>query len=831
MDVNQPLQLVEPVQIPEPAAARSDDSSIVFGQVLTTPLHQPQPVTPLRAPNYDGIGNFPCKSSSPGPTLESTSSPPVSQSQESHRDAPLIAHRWSNIIQSFRAEEPTSTSVESYSRRKMKEVAATENNNYGGDSSSDITKPATVAAEVLADTSSTSKRRSSSPHGELGPNVENQQPLNDRSDVDMPRSKFESVEQHRMRTSEQPPTMPVLELQTSNEELESTTQADPAHGHGTLRNPFTNPGNERTNVQQPEMWDSLIESAALKGKESTPLVQHEIREAGKSRGSRDPIYDDDIFNPDFFKKSRSDSPPSKATAITAASVLAEFEERYRAQPQSGADFFGSSEFLASIETPTAMKDFHDDDPIFDDRLGLHHSTPPYNALIPRLNVIAPTPPSSYAGSVRDVQSRAASPLSSSVDEATAAGPAGQKDGRKTVTWDDPKVNIYHGETHDEHFDANRVNSLPHGTSREAMAAAKSTTASNTEYSNKVAHVEAIYPSPNVASASVEGQATGGQESAALTMAGSNVGELPSPDIFASASMPGSFFHGEHIAESINTAASDVPSLEFHLNMTGENVTPSPSGPAANVSNDRPATLLEGLKVRNTKDAMMVEIKPEPPAGEETTEHSLGMVPYSYSEGSRDVLAAEGLETRQAAIDEHGTTYAVGESAGEDRAVPDLHASPRPLPPLDDEKYSSSGSRRADSNEGRSGGFYDAFRRYVSTDQTNLQNSRGETSTNEGNNRAGSPKKLKKSKRAKKSKHRSVVADKFDAESVQTTSPSSESKPNDMGKSPTPLHVSDTVLGTESLEIESRRIVNEEHSTKSKVRAEQVISSPCSEKSP
>lgn len=191
-----------------------------------------------------------------------------------------------------------------------------------------------------------------------------------------------------------------------------------------------------------------------------------------SEHSGEPLMDDDIFDPDFFKRKRSKSDMDRHREATAR-VLADLKEKYKEDPRpSQADFFAPKELLAQkAEGKTAVAD-----PIGDNDVQVynlpdveydHHvsSGPPYMdarssrlpwSTVPKLNVIAPTPPASKAGSVKDEKSPVASPVippqtSGESSKASAERPTMSRG----ITWGEDETRVYEVQTpmsyHDQYF--------------------------------------------------------------------------------------------------------------------------------------------------------------------------------------------------------------------------------------------------------------------------------------------------------------------------------------------------------------------------------------------
>ncbi|GAB7346679.1 hypothetical protein MBLNU459_g1801t1 [Dothideomycetes sp. NU459] len=153
--------------------------------------------------------------------------------------------------------------------------------------------------------------------------------------------------------------------------------------------------------------------------------QHErvVYEARPS-DDRNGELEDDIYDPDFFRRKRSESDLTKHADIArkaAAKVVSDLEDRYRDPPPSQANFFAPKELSEPAKGKTKATD-----PIGDNDVQVYHvpgislnePPPPYQPSpdflakdkdkksgrmpwnVPKLNVIAPTPPTSHAGSIK-----------------------------------------------------------------------------------------------------------------------------------------------------------------------------------------------------------------------------------------------------------------------------------------------------------------------------------------------------------------------------------------------------------------------------------------------
>ncbi|KAK6428353.1 hypothetical protein LTR95_015504, partial [Oleoguttula sp. CCFEE 5521] len=181
-----------------------------------------------------------------------------------------------------------------------------------------------------------------------------------------------------------------------------------------------------------------------------------------------PITDDDLIDPDLFKRRRAESNLTRQADIArkaAEKILAEREEYYNAPETSQRDFFMPKELLdrepegkERAASPLGDNDVHvynavEDVPSWGPSYGARGSAP--EALkysnVPMLNVIAPTPPHSTAGSVRGDRSMPSSPLVQAQD----AEKHDDDDGRPTagargVSWGEDKTHVYEVRTPDSY---------------------------------------------------------------------------------------------------------------------------------------------------------------------------------------------------------------------------------------------------------------------------------------------------------------------------------------------------------------------------------------------
>ncbi|KAG9946401.1 hypothetical protein KCU85_g6530, partial [Aureobasidium melanogenum] len=143
--------------------------------------------------------------------------------------------------------------------------------------------------------------------------------------------------------------------------------------------------------------------------------------------SGQPLMDDDLIDPDFFTRRRSHSELARHEGLArkaAAKIIADLEDKYKDPAPSQAEFFAPKELFEPSKGKTKVHGPIDDDTDYhvyrmtEDQAASMPSEPPppYQPStqfanlrdlkgtapwdIPKLNVIAPTPPASYAGSAK-----------------------------------------------------------------------------------------------------------------------------------------------------------------------------------------------------------------------------------------------------------------------------------------------------------------------------------------------------------------------------------------------------------------------------------------------
>ncbi|KAI4748567.1 hypothetical protein E4T50_01156 [Aureobasidium sp. EXF-12298] len=184
--------------------------------------------------------------------------------------------------------------------------------------------------------------------------------------------------------------------------------------------------------------------------------------------SGQPLMDDDLIDPDFFTRRRSHSELARHEELArkaAAKIVADLESRYKDPAPSQAEFFAPKELFEPSKGKTKVHGPIDDTDYHVYRMSEDQSAsmpneppPPYQPSyqfanlqdlkstapwdIPKLNVIAPTPPASYAGSAKGDKS----PISASkktVRELSQTSDADNEPQKSSkVSWGEDQTRFY-----------------------------------------------------------------------------------------------------------------------------------------------------------------------------------------------------------------------------------------------------------------------------------------------------------------------------------------------------------------------------------------------------
>ncbi|KAI4847323.1 hypothetical protein E4T44_04574, partial [Aureobasidium sp. EXF-8845] len=207
--------------------------------------------------------------------------------------------------------------------------------------------------------------------------------------------------------------------------------------------------------------------------------------------SGQPLMDDDLIDPDFFTRRRSHSDLIRHDELArkaAAKIVADLKDRYSDPAPSQAEFFAPKELSEPSQGKTKVHG-----PIDDTDHRVYHMSqdqiasmpneppPPYQPSyqfanfrdkkgpapcdIPKLNVIAPTPPASYAGSAKDDRSpiNASNEVVREVNKESNAQDEVQKSSK--ISWGEDQTRFYEvstPESSQEHVVLS--DELPHGVS-------------------------------------------------------------------------------------------------------------------------------------------------------------------------------------------------------------------------------------------------------------------------------------------------------------------------------------------------------------------------------
>ncbi|KAI5210077.1 hypothetical protein E4T39_00645 [Aureobasidium subglaciale] len=183
---------------------------------------------------------------------------------------------------------------------------------------------------------------------------------------------------------------------------------------------------ERREVWQAQQTNFHNDSPRDRGNEHTDITYATRPYEPSNEHSGQPLMDDDLIDPEFFTRRRSHSDLARHEELArkaAAKVVADLEQRYKNPTPSQAEFFAPKELFEPSGGKTKVRG-----PVDDTDYHIYHMSgiqdttvpteppPPYQYTslrddkdtsawnIPQLNVIAPTPPTSYAGSAKDDKS-------------------------------------------------------------------------------------------------------------------------------------------------------------------------------------------------------------------------------------------------------------------------------------------------------------------------------------------------------------------------------------------------------------------------------------------
>lgn len=167
-------------------------------------------------------------------------------------------------------------------------------------------------------------------------------------------------------------------------------------------------------------------------------VEHyEVTPETAASKATEPVFDDDVDDPNFFKKrNRVTSEPRDVD--DTSKVFNDFNARYAEKPTTQAEFFAPTEILnGPSPVSTREADFN-----VEDQNDQGSSRIDVRSAVPRLNIIAPTPPGSVSG-----RSGKRSASTSPMRQSTTVDDASEEDFiASRVRWGDSEVNIYQVES-------------------------------------------------------------------------------------------------------------------------------------------------------------------------------------------------------------------------------------------------------------------------------------------------------------------------------------------------------------------------------------------------
>ncbi|KAK3709971.1 hypothetical protein LTR37_010590 [Vermiconidia calcicola] len=250
---------------------------------------------------------------------------------------------------------------------------------------------------------------------------------------------------------------------------------------------------DESSKQSSVPWGAVAAGAAAAGVGAIALAENERSQDSRSEADKRrevyaaqeikpmesfssvPVMDDDLYDPEYFKRNRSQSPMEyarhvddlthkAADRVTSVDRMVAENDAYYAEPaQTQAEFFAPKEILSQwSEGKTKVADPIDDNVVhvynaadlktkekFESEHGVSSSGPkrfaPYG--VPALSLITPTPPASAMG--RRSATATPSPLTQET-EAQAEGGARRSTRSRSISWGADQTHVYDVPTPDSH---------------------------------------------------------------------------------------------------------------------------------------------------------------------------------------------------------------------------------------------------------------------------------------------------------------------------------------------------------------------------------------------
>ncbi|KEQ71663.1 hypothetical protein M436DRAFT_10614, partial [Aureobasidium namibiae CBS 147.97] len=235
-----------------------------------------------------------------------------------------------------------------------------------------------------------------------------------------------------------------------------------------MQNALAEQACEAEQKKQREAWQAQQMAGARQENVSTSMPYATRSYEPSNEHSGQPLMDDDLIDPEFFTRRRSHSDLARHEELAkkaAAKIVADLEDKYRSPAPSQAEFFAPRELFEPSKGKTKVHG-----PIDDNDFQVYHMSedqlasmpseppPPYQPSyqfanmrdkkgpapwdIPKLNVIAPTPPASYAGSAKDDKSpiSASERITREANEKSIADVELQKSSK--ISWGEDQTRFY-----------------------------------------------------------------------------------------------------------------------------------------------------------------------------------------------------------------------------------------------------------------------------------------------------------------------------------------------------------------------------------------------------
>ncbi|KAB8346092.1 hypothetical protein FH972_023140 [Carpinus fangiana] len=411
-----PMQTIDPVPVSDiPNPAHFDPRQQKGAQAILTspprdlPIQHPKPVSPPKFLPYDPSG---------GSKLAKFGDSGSRMHRRSDSESPDFQIAPSHAISRVFTEPITS------SQRNVNDADLPRRRRSNGTTDVIGAIGASVVGTAATGALFTSRRGSNKPTAETRESKNLRQDLSDNSEVER-LERERRREKRRQDRASQPPAIPNAESRDSDMVHKNVETSPPAPMPSVLYDKSeatVTPSESASHVQTRHQY-------SVDNYEVTP-------ETAASKATK-PVFDDDVFDPAFFKKrNRAASEPTHVG--DASNVFNDFTARYTEKPVSQAEFFAPTDLL---NQPSPVSTREADFDMSQQRVRSNSQSSPRSA-VPRLNIIAPTPPGSVSGK-SSVRSASPSPL----QQSTSADDEHKDDFiASRVRWGDSEINVYQVES-------------------------------------------------------------------------------------------------------------------------------------------------------------------------------------------------------------------------------------------------------------------------------------------------------------------------------------------------------------------------------------------------